>query len=281
MKWGERHQHLPLSMGRVACSSFYVGKWAGSPDQAWEHAVGKEFAWAFLLALWPEQYASKEWAGREEHHDFREIFEKDLSEATTTAEKDKLTLGMYSKVDKGGAFRDQLDMYASSAFEKAVIGDDGDQENPSSGTSSFPQIWEFPLLYEWACHLICFVPIHQQLVESLFSMYDKRTQMSDQREIDIVRIGQYHGAESRPIGRVAATSKEIHESGNLAIGSARASKKTTQTTTPHARRQRKRDHHVPSYLAKVRANMAGTCWSYASDAEDEVGAEGSGASDDA
>ena len=28
-KWMGRHQHLPLSMARLGCSSFFVGKWAG------------------------------------------------------------------------------------------------------------------------------------------------------------------------------------------------------------------------------------------------------------
>lgn len=46
----------------IACSSFFVGKWVGSPDQAWEPAVGQEFARALLLALWEKEFTDKAWA---------------------------------------------------------------------------------------------------------------------------------------------------------------------------------------------------------------------------
>lgn len=72
-KWVDMHQHLPYSMARLACSSFYEGKWAGA-DKAYEHAVGQEFARALLVALWPEQYESAEWREWEEEHDFSEFW---------------------------------------------------------------------------------------------------------------------------------------------------------------------------------------------------------------
>lgn len=40
-KWMDRHQYLPLSMDRLACRSFYVGKWAGA-DEIVERAVYAE-----------------------------------------------------------------------------------------------------------------------------------------------------------------------------------------------------------------------------------------------
>lgn len=60
-------------------------------------------------------------------------------------------------------------MYANSAWgERAVVDDDGDKESPMASTSAFRQIWEFSLLYQWACHVTYIVPIQQQLVEGFF-----------------------------------------------------------------------------------------------------------------
>ncbi|CAN0274693.1 unnamed protein product, partial [Pylaiella littoralis] len=38
IKWTDRHQHLPLSMARLGCSSFYEGKWAGS-EKAFDQQI--------------------------------------------------------------------------------------------------------------------------------------------------------------------------------------------------------------------------------------------------
>ncbi|CAM9251460.1 unnamed protein product, partial [Hapterophycus canaliculatus] len=245
-KWGDRHQRLPLSMARLPCHSFYVGKWQGSAV-AWERAVGQEFARALLLELWPGQYDDEEWASWEGSRGFREIVKTDLAEASTAGEKDKLTLGLYSKACEDEAFRCELVRYAASAVGENVIECDDDENNPS-GVSSFTPIWTFPLLYEWACHLIFFVPIHQQLVESLFSMYDQKSRQFDRREIDIVRIGQYRSASSRAIIRDAATPREIREAGQMAINKSRALHQESIAQTPHAEKQRKRDHNLPVFL---------------------------------
>lgn len=256
-KWGERHQHLPLSIARVPCYSFYVGKWAGSKEQAWELAVGQEFTRALLLVLWPERYGVREWAGWEEPHGLGEILKKDLADVTTTAQKDELTLDLYTKIENDAAFRDELEQYAASARGKAEIGDDGEVENPPF-KSNFSPIWNFPLVYKWACDSIFFVPVHQQLVESLFSLYDNRSQKFDQREVDIVRIGQYRSMGSRAIGREVTTGREIRKAGIAAIRSARAAKKEQYKATPNARNQRKRGYDTKSYLAKARESFAGT-----------------------
>ncbi|CAM9260994.1 unnamed protein product [Ectocarpus sp. 6 AP-2014] len=101
-KWKERHQHLQLSMARLPCYYFFVGKWARSEGKAWELPVGHACARALLLALWPGQYETEEWAGWEEPHHFREVLENDLAEACTTRQKDELTRGLYSKVEGDG-----------------------------------------------------------------------------------------------------------------------------------------------------------------------------------
>ncbi|CAN0467373.1 unnamed protein product, partial [Ectocarpus sp. 8 AP-2014] len=119
-KWVDMHQHLPYSMARLACSSFYEGKWAGA-DKAYEHAVGQEFARALLVALWPEQYESAEWREWDEEHDFLGILEGDLSEATTTREKDELTFGMYTKLNESAEFRKEVEEYAASAHGKKEV----------------------------------------------------------------------------------------------------------------------------------------------------------------
>ncbi|CAN0555708.1 unnamed protein product, partial [Ectocarpus sp. 12 AP-2014] len=70
-------------------------------------------------------------------------------------------------------------------------------------------IWTFPKLYEWACHAVFFAPIHQQLVESVFSKYDLCTQKHDSRELDIVRVGQFSSSGSRRVERSDASNQEI------------------------------------------------------------------------
>lgn len=49
----DRYQYLPLSMARIACSSFRVNAWFGA-ERAFERAVGQEFSMFFLGVLWPE-----------------------------------------------------------------------------------------------------------------------------------------------------------------------------------------------------------------------------------
>lgn len=100
---------------------------------------------------------SAEWKGWEEKHEFVEILEDDLSEATTTQEKDELTGGMFSRLNESAALRKDVEQYAVSAHgKKEVICDDSDEENPSPRTSGFPALWTFPKLYEWACSTIYF-----------------------------------------------------------------------------------------------------------------------------
>lgn len=180
-KWADEYQHLPLSIARIACCSFYRGKWAGS-DIASEHAVGQEFARAFLFVLWPSRYSS--WVPRTElEKQFRDVLAEDLLQAVTLKEKDRLTLGLFSKVNGEANFRAELEEYAESAFGECEIVEEGGgyEENPAPSVSNFRQIWEFPLLYQWACYMIYFVPIHQQLVESFFSKYDTCTRKHDSK----------------------------------------------------------------------------------------------------
>ena len=115
---------------------------------------------------------------------------------------------------------------------------------------------------------IFFAPIQQQLVESLFSQYDKRTQPEDQREIDLVRLGQYRGKECRAIGRFDATSKEIRVAGQMAVSRAQAKKKLRRNETRMLQKHRKRAHDVKATLTKVKASHQGTAWAYASSASE-------------
>ena len=115
---------------------------------------------------------------------------------------------------------------------------------------------------------IFFAPIQQQLVESLFSQYDKRTQPEDQREIDLVRLGQYRGKECRAIGRFDATSKEIRVAGQMAVSRAQAEKKLRRNETRMLQKHRKRAHDVKATLTKVKASHQGTAWAYASSASE-------------
>lgn len=260
-KWADMHHHLPYSIATLACSSFYEGKWVGS-ETAFEHAVGQEFARALLLALWPETYENTEWQGWEEENDFLEILNEDLEEATTSRRKDELTLGLYSKLSESPEFLKEVEQYAASAHEKKeVVSDDGDAENPAPRESAFRLIWTFPLLFEWACTTIYFAPIHQQLVESVFSKYDTCTKLCDSREIDIVRLGQYSSKQSRKIVREDAEPKEIREAGDKVIAAARSLRKTASEATPNERQLRKREHDSNAFfLAVNEAAKQGAGW---------------------
>lgn len=135
-KWADEHQHLPLSIARIACRSFYRGKWAGS-STASEHAVGQEFARAFLFVLFPDRYT---WAPRTElEKKFRDVLAEDLLQAVTAKQKDRLTLDLFSKVNEEASFRTELEEYADSAFGESDISLCGDEveENPAPSVSSF------------------------------------------------------------------------------------------------------------------------------------------------
>ena len=53
------------------------------------------------------------------------------AEATTTEKKDRITLGLYSKVNQDESFRAELEQYAESAFGESEIADEGDEDNPA------------------------------------------------------------------------------------------------------------------------------------------------------
>lgn len=273
-KWMEMHQHLPYSVARLACSSFYEGKWVGS-EVAFEHAVGQEFARALLVALWPDRYESAEWRAWGEENNFLEILVEDLSDADTDEEKDKLTLGVFSKLDGCADLRQEVEKYAASAHGKKEVASDGvDAENPAPRVSGFDMLWHFPLLYEWACHAIFFAPIHQQLVESVFSKYDTCTMPSDSREIDIVRLGQFRSAQSRRIERLNATNQEIRDAGDKALAVAKSLKTSASQAIPNERQIRKREHDAKKFLRdKSEKSKHGSKWVIRSVLEDEMSSE--------
>lgn len=213
-----------------------------------------------MCVLFPDKYACPPRTTLEQT--LRDVLVEDLLEAATAKEKDRLTLGLFSKVSSENEFRAELEEYAESAFGEREIADCGDfdEENPAPSTSSFRQIWEFPLVYEWACHLIYFVPIHQQLVESFFSKYDTCTRKHDSKELDLVRTGQYRSAESVEIRRLDATSKEIRDAGKRGISDAKALREASYADEPCERSHRKRDHDFRGYLNKVREQREGSAW---------------------
>lgn len=110
---------------------------------------------ALLVVLWPEEYVE---APRSElKEEFHETLVGDLLVADTPQKKDELMFDMYLKLNKDGDFRNEVERYAASAFGQMEVTNervDNDSDNPSSLVSSITPIWYFPLLYEWACHLI-------------------------------------------------------------------------------------------------------------------------------
>lgn len=241
-KWTDRHQHLPLSMARLGCSYFFVGKWAGS-ELSYERAVGQEFARAFLGVLWPEQYTTTPRTDRES--DYRDILRKDVKEAKTAQQKDELTFGLYSVLDGDRYLRDELALYASSAKGGHVRGGEKDK-----GVSKFPAISEFESVYREVRHRFYSVPIHQQLVESSFSKYDTCTRATDFSELDAVRTCQYRSSESRHILKSDAQPAEIRGAGKRRKEVASASRKKMFAQLPLERSHRKRGHDYNTYLSK-------------------------------
>lgn len=108
--------------------------------------------------------------------------------------------------------RAELEEYAESTFgEREILDCDDDEENPAPSVSNFRQIWEFPLLYQWACYLIYVVPIHQQQVEHFFQVRPMHSQ---------ARLEGYPSRTHRPIplGRTC-TDQEVgrHEQGDSGL----------------------------------------------------------------
>lgn len=104
-KWGKgagRHQHLPLSMARIACSSFHRVKWVGA-DKAYGHAIGQEFAKALLAVLCPEEYVEAYQSELEEEFD-ETLVRGPCRCGQSEKKKNELTFGMYSKLNKDGDF---------------------------------------------------------------------------------------------------------------------------------------------------------------------------------
>lgn len=183
-----RHQHLPLSVSRLGCPSFHIGPWAGC-EKSYEHAVGAEFARAFVSVLWPEQFV----------HDSRtsyqrrcwRILKRDLASANSVKEKDALTLGLFSAFDGNEKLRHELCEYASSAEGRVERG-----EHAAKGVSRFPTLTEFPLLYREVCVRIYIAPVHQQLVESFFQRFCRNGSCSN-GPVQVCRVDT-HIEPSRP-----------------------------------------------------------------------------------
>lgn len=234
-KWMDRHQHLPLAMARLGCSSLFVGGWAGQKVHM-ERAVGQEFASALLAVLFPTRGSECSTLVSEREASYRKYLTADLEGADTDSKKDQLTFGLFSVFSNSPDLMAELQLYAKSARGDVEIGVD-----QVKGVSSFPFVSGFGgRLYEMFYHRFYFAPIHQQLVESFFSKYDTCARKTDFAELDEVRTGQYSSAESRRIRAVRPTSKQIREAGNRRKSDARALRTRAHAEVPKARDLRKR-----------------------------------------
>ncbi|CAM9162979.1 unnamed protein product, partial [Laminaria digitata] len=94
---------------------------------------------AFLAVLWPEEVpAQQQQQGQpplpppsrtQSEGVIRGILEKDLEGATTTEQRDKLTLGMFSRMNDDKEFRAEVARYAASACgERELVPQDSMDE---------------------------------------------------------------------------------------------------------------------------------------------------------
>lgn len=111
-KWMERVQHLPLSMARLGCSSYFVGKWVGG-GSAMERAVGQELASAFLAVAWPGP--ERESCRSEREASISKTLQAHFEGADTDEEKDALTFGVFYLFKTTPALMIELEDYATSA----------------------------------------------------------------------------------------------------------------------------------------------------------------------
>lgn len=231
-KWMARHQHLPLSMARLGCPSFFVGSW-DCCDKSYEYAVGQEFASAFGSVLWPEEFTEPSRTSYESQ--LRKVLKEDLVNANTRRKKDELTLGLFSVFNDSKELRNELKMYGSSGKGRVERG-----KHAVKGVSSFRPLPEFPLIYQQVCVRIYIGAIQQQLIESYFSKYDTSSRLSDPSEMDGVRTGQYKSLGSANISSLGAQPKQIREAGKAAIQRAQSARKVEHAKVPLPRSQRKR-----------------------------------------
>lgn len=115
-----------------------------------ERAVGREFASAFLAVVWPGK--ERKTSVSEPEASYRRILEADLDGANTDSEKDRLTLGLFSRFDNSPELMSELERYAESA--KGDVELDVDE---ARGLSNFPLVSGFGgLLYKEFCHRFFF-----------------------------------------------------------------------------------------------------------------------------
>ena len=94
-------------------------------------------------------------------------------------DKDRLTFGMFSRIDSGESLKSELTKYSELAW--------GRQDK-----NFVIPVWEFPNLYRELCARFYFAPVNQQLIESIFSKVNGCILSTDPPEIDALRIGQLY-----------------------------------------------------------------------------------------
>ena len=94
--------------GSVAVQFFFVGKWAGM-EESCERAVGQVFARALLCVMWGDRY--QQMPRTELESNYRKLLTGDVSDVETTAQKDALTLGMYSLLEHDEELREQVMLF--------------------------------------------------------------------------------------------------------------------------------------------------------------------------
>lgn len=163
----DRHQRLPLSMVRLGCSPFFVGKWAGRNLHAErERAVGPNFAKAFLCVVCGlistctrHARTLRKSAGKKPRANTR-------PRQTRQKIKDKLTFDLCSAMENNRKLRDEVARYAESAHGEK--NNDLHDKNPRrKGVSAFTALANFGSLYREACYrFFALYRIHQQLVRA-------------------------------------------------------------------------------------------------------------------
>lgn len=139
-KHQERHQHLPLSMARLECSSFITDRcrWSVDGTGSVASATGQEIARTLSHVFWGKESATK--TPREAK--YRSILKEDIGKASTGVGKDALTYGLFSLTDNDPDLKAKVVAYADSARDDVFT---------VEGLPSQSAMYEYPNLHRKIC----------------------------------------------------------------------------------------------------------------------------------
>lgn len=147
---------------------FISGRWSVDGSESVASATGQEFTRALLHVLLGKESTTK--TAREAK--YRDILKEDIEEANTGVEKGAFTYRLFSLFENDPDLKPEVVAYGDSASGNVLT---------IKGLPPQSAIYEYPNLHRETCHRFCFVPIHQQLINSFFSKFETCSRSTDTR----------------------------------------------------------------------------------------------------